>query len=123
MRDPFERTLVDIHPGPRTGDLVVIMIAGEVDADNCAELRRRVVELLPVRPGKRVVLDLGDLTFIGSAGIRELLFCRDTAERHGYRLEIGRAHDNVVQILTIAGVLELFDFTAATTLKGTPGVL
>ncbi|MDY7089243.1 MAG: hypothetical protein SYR96_29565 [Actinomycetota bacterium] len=52
-------------------------------------------------------LDPDALTFIGSAGARELLCCREVVEQLGGTLMISRARENVRQILTLCGPAEL----------------
>jgi anti-anti-sigma factor len=77
--------------------------------ESCAEVQRVVVDLIQRHRPKRVILDLGRVTFLDSAGIRALLTCRRLAVRHGSELESGRAHDNVRQVLTITSLLDVFN--------------
>lgn len=98
-----ERTVLDVGVREHSGDAVVIAVTGEVDGDNCAELRSR----LTGHDARHVTLDLDGLTFIGSAGVRELLYCREVVEQLGGTFVISRAHENVRQILTLCGLTEL----------------
>lgn len=106
----FQRTYpyftVELHV--HTDAAPVIRIAGEIDLDNSTDLRVKLEKLITAEPARRVSLDLTDLWFIGSAGIRELLRCHKVAEERGCRLEISQAHDNVRQVLDICGLSSLF---------------
>jgi anti-anti-sigma factor len=86
----------------------VIVVAGEVDADNCDDFTQQVTELLDRVPAGRVVLDLGELTYVGSAGVRALMLCHDAAERRGITLEVGRIHENALRVLVVCDLTELF---------------
>jgi anti-anti-sigma factor len=98
------------------GDAPIIVVAGEIDIDNRADLTRQVTDLLEQASAARVGLDLGDLTYVGSAGIRALLTCREVAQQLGIRLEVCRIHENALQVLTVCGLTEEFHLPAA----GTP---
>jgi len=89
------------------GSKAVIAVSGEVDTANCDDMRRKVTDLMASDGARHVTLDLSDLTFISSAGIRALLFCRDVAEDGGKRLDIDPAHEHVRQVLTICGLTGL----------------
>ena len=89
------------------GSAAVIAVSGEVDTANCDDMRRKVTDLMASDGALHVTLDLRDLTFISSAGIRALLSCRDIAENAGKRLVIDPAHEHVRQVLTICGLTGL----------------
>ncbi len=52
----------------RYGELVVVSLAGEVDADNVAKVRRCLEEAVETH-GPRLVVDLSRLTFIDTTGL------------------------------------------------------
>jgi anti-anti-sigma factor len=107
--DIFDRPQLVVDRRPSADPATVIAVAGEVDADNCAHLHQQVTALLPCGPAGRVALDLSELTFIGSAGVRTLLQCRHQAEQRGLRLTVSEAHDNVRTVVGICGFDDLFD--------------
>ncbi|MCO8273872.1 STAS domain-containing protein [Actinoplanes sp. TRM 88003] len=91
---------------------MVITVTGEVDSANSDDLRRQIAELVSDQAARTVALDLGELTFLGSAGIRALIDCHDLAASRGGRLEISRAHEHVREVLTICGLTDLFHLPA-----------
>ena len=113
VRHIYERESLDVHIRERGDSSLVIEVVGEVDSDNCAELRRRLADLMIGESTARVALDLAELTFIGSAGVRELLHCREAAERYGGHFEICEAHEHVRQVLHLCGLTELLRLRAA----------
>ncbi|MFB4275005.1 MULTISPECIES: STAS domain-containing protein [unclassified Nonomuraea] len=64
----------------RHGELVVVSLAGEVDADNVSKVRRCLDEAVETH-GPRLVVDLSALTFIDTTGlgvlVRQLAALRD----------------------------------------------
>jgi anti-anti-sigma factor len=68
----------DIHQG-----LVRLRPAGELDLVTAPVVRRRLDELHEDRIG--TVLDLGDISFMGSEGIHILAAAQQAASRDGWR--------------------------------------
>ncbi|MEU8107888.1 STAS domain-containing protein [Nonomuraea muscovyensis] len=67
----------------RHGEMVVVSIAGEVDADNAAKVRRCLDEAAATH-GSRLVVDLSDLRFIDTTGLGVLVRLRaELSEREG----------------------------------------
>ncbi|WP_049572519.1 STAS domain-containing protein [Nonomuraea sp. SBT364] len=64
----------------RHGELVVVSLAGEVDADNVTEVRECLDQAVETH-GPRLVVDLSRLTFIDTTGlgvlVRQLASLRD----------------------------------------------
>ncbi|MFF5079424.1 STAS domain-containing protein [Actinoplanes sp. NPDC000266] len=111
IRDP-QRPSLTIALQQQTGSLTVITVAGEIDSGNHAELRRQLEALLPSTGGGRVSLDLSDVTFIGSAGVRALLECRDTAASRQMPLTISLAHHSVRHVLNLCDLTHEFGLPA-----------
>ncbi|RAK36444.1 anti-anti-sigma factor [Actinoplanes lutulentus] len=87
----------------------VIALIGEVDRDSCSKVLQSVGQVL--RDGNvplRIRMDLAEVTFLDSAGIRTLLHCRRDATRTGCEFGIDPAHENVYQVIEISGLVEVF---------------
>jgi len=79
-------------------DLVVLTVAGELDmatVDRFAAL----VEGIP--PGRRVVVGLGDLEFIDSAGLHLLLNLDLRSRQEGWELALARPRTAVLRMLKL----------------------
>ena len=89
--------MIDIEPA-RDG-VVVVRVAGEIDADT--ELRLRDALLAAVgHPGApHVVVDLADVVFIDSTGVGALIAARTAAVRAGRSLSVHNAKGIVGQVL------------------------
>ncbi|WP_433792640.1 STAS domain-containing protein [Actinoplanes sp. CA-252034] len=91
-----------------TSGAVVVSLAGEVDRVSGPEVQRVIEDALERHRPQRICLDMQQVTFLDSSGIRTLLICRRHALRRRCKLEISRAHDNVRQVLSITALLKVF---------------
>ena len=90
----------------------VILVRGELDLATAPDLEEIVTERLDA--GQEVVLDLRELEFMDSSGLRVLVAAHTRATDGGPRFLIvrPRADGEVAKIMTIAGIdqeLELID--------------
>jgi anti-sigma B factor antagonist len=85
----------------------VLHVVGEVDTLTAPVLRTRLDEHLA--EVELLVLDLTDVTFLGSAGLAVLVGARDEADRVGHRLRLVPGSRIVVRALEATGLLTLFE--------------
>jgi anti-sigma B factor antagonist len=101
----------------RRGDAAVVVPTGELDLATApaleASLSRAFTEAAP-----RVVLDLRELEFIDSSGLRTLLTARRRAEEAGSGFSLVAGHAALERTLEIAGVHKVFTWTAPEELAG-----
>jgi len=81
----------------------VCVVRGELDEASGAELER----LLAARPDVTVV-DLGEVAFVDSAGLRTLLVARQRLAADGVELVVRRSSGAVRRVMRLAGVSHLF---------------
>jgi anti-sigma B factor antagonist len=98
----------------RNDSLTYVELVGEFDL-SCEETFEEVVGA--VRSG-RLVLDLRDLTFIDSAGLRKLLRTWQRSDQDGFALEIVGVNDQVLKTLQMTGLDEVLPMADQTSLKG-----
>jgi anti-anti-sigma factor len=96
----------------RRGDTAIARVSGEFDL---AQVERftDAVRGLPDEFA-RVVLDLGQLTFLDSSGLREIVQLNGYAQRNGFELAVVPPHGSARQTLQVTGVeqwLHLIDST------------
>lgn len=94
MSDPTTRLTVS-----KDGDRIVV--AGDIDAHTCPDLAS---ELDPLPGTGDVRLDVGDVGFIDSSGLRVIIGAHQAAESGNRRLVIERPSKSVSRILEISGL-------------------
>ena len=99
---------VQIHP------------VGEIDSDNCHQLREQVSALLAVEPPSLITLDMSLVPFIDSVGVGALVACYHAAKASGVRLVVSNPTTYVHRILYISGLLGLFGSPARLPERGRP---
>jgi anti-sigma B factor antagonist len=88
-------------------DARVMHVVGEIDTLTAPILRSRLDEQLAQTP--LLVLDLSDVTFLGSAGLAVLVAAKDEADRHRHLLRVVPGSRIVTRALEATGLLTLFD--------------
>jgi len=88
-----------------SGKVAIVTIAGRVDSASAptmdAELEKAVSE------NKKIVLDLKDVAYMSSAGVRALVKAlRHSHKSHG-SLKLARVSDPILEILHTTGMTEL----------------
>jgi anti-sigma B factor antagonist len=92
----------------RVGEVVVLTCRGEVDAATAAQLRSAVAEGLRDPDGGPVVLDMTEVTFLSSTGLRALVDAQRAAARIGEPLRIVVDHARpVLRPIQLTGLDEL----------------
>jgi anti-sigma B factor antagonist len=98
----------------------LIEVGGEVDMVTSPQLRVAVLDQFAAGT-ELVVLDLDEVTFLGTSGLAVLIEVREAAHSAGRELRIACTARRVLRPLTIAGLIPLFDIhaTAAEALAAT----
>ena len=93
----------------RSDEEVTLVVEGELDLASADQLERNIPHLrLPEI--KRIVLDLRQVQFIDSTGLRLLLALRNDAKRNGHALVLVPPAPSVRRIFAITGTRGLFDW-------------
>ncbi len=91
-------------------DLVVLYVSGEIDAVTCDKLQEKIDEL--IEDGINcILLDLYDVTYISSAGLRVILGTAQKLYSNGI-FAVSRPKPNVQEILEMVGlanIIKLYD--------------
>lgn len=93
-------TLVDEVVGPRA--TTVVRMCGEIDGALRAAASRTLVGV--IQRDRRVVVDLGDVSFVDSAGIAFLLQLVQVGREQGFPVLLRDAPQRVVDVLELIGV-------------------
>ncbi len=85
----------------------VLHVVGEIDTLTAPLLRAQLEGAIGGVP--LLVLDLTEVTFLGSAGLAVLVAAKDEAENRNHRLRIVPGSRIVVRALQATGLLGIFD--------------
>lgn len=94
-----------------TGNQARIVARGEIDIATEQALRDAAASAMASAPGGRIVVDLQQVSFMDSSGLRALLQSRDAAEAAGTEFRITADAEGAVQrLFRAAGVTDWFDY-------------
>lgn len=85
-----------------------LALRGELDAATVPAANHALLQLLE-GGSDRVVLDLTELGFMDSMGVRFLIDGRDASRRLGVEIALAYGEGVVERVLTVSGVATLFD--------------
>jgi anti-sigma B factor antagonist len=91
-----------------SGDSVRISLSGELDISTSPSLEKALEDIESDRPDQ-LVIDLRDLAFIDSTGLRVLVNADARAREAGRRLTIVRGSTAVERVFSVTGLDERFD--------------
>jgi anti-anti-sigma factor len=95
----------------KKGDVLVVALAGKLDAISSPELEKRLLEAID-EGGKKVVLDLTRLDYVSSAGVRVFLLAMKRLKEKGGHLHFCGLIPDVRRVFDITGFafrVPLFD--------------
>jgi len=86
-------------------DRLVLVLHGDLDADTLATAREEVAAAEGQTPPV-LVLDLSQLAFVDSSGVRLVLLAQQAADDAGHRLAVRLGHGTTRRIFDTLGVTE-----------------
>jgi anti-anti-sigma factor len=89
------------------GSTHVVHTSGEIDILSAPALRAALLPALET--AEKVVLDLSEVSFLGSSGLAVLVEARDHAQRSGHHLRLICSSRIVLRALEATGLRDLFD--------------
>lgn len=92
----------------KENEMMNLSLCGRLDADTTMELKAVLEEALP--GVKRLELDLVDLEYISSAGLRTLLWAHKELVSHGGVMTICNCNEVVTDIFEITGFADVLNF-------------
>jgi anti-anti-sigma factor len=105
--------------GPKSGGLAIsselvdgavrVSLEGELDLASAGQMEESFATIDEQRPA-RVVVDLSELAFIDSSGLRMLLIADARAREHGYELVLLAGQEPVQRVFEMTGALDVLHF-------------
>ena len=88
-------------------EVTTIKCHGRLVAGNSGEIAAVVRPLIPL--GGRIVIDLGELTYLDSSGLGQLVALKASAIKQGFCiLELANSTPRVLELLKITNLMQLF---------------
>jgi serine/threonine-protein kinase RsbW len=100
-------TMVKYLTGGLRDDAVVLPISGRVDAVTAPQLTRTVHEQI-AQGARFVLLDLHEVTFLSSSGLRALLLIRKELMTLGGELRLAGLQPQVLEVFALTGFTQVF---------------
>ena len=97
----------------RAGDTHVIALSGELDIASVRDVEAELASVEAAARLARLVIDLRDVTFIDSSGLRLVLEASRRADTTAYRLALVRPGPRVFRAFEISGIDTLLPFGPA----------
>ena len=91
-------------------DAYVVRIVGELDLSGCPDLDVALDAAEQTQAG-RIILDLEELTFIDSIGLRTLLQASRRSASNGNRLQVTRGKGHPAKMFRLTGLDEVLPLT------------
>lgn len=90
-----------------SGDQTVVAVVGEVDAASADTLRAAIMEVIDGGQAN-IAVDMSEVSFIDSSGLRVLIAGYKAADAAGGSLSVRAPSDAATRLLEITGQLERF---------------
>ena len=89
--------------GPSSNDPSLVVLSGEIDLANAGDMQTLVDQAIKTTDGT-VRVDMGDVTYVDSTGLRVLLVGSDQLRHDHRRLLVTRASGQVLRLFELCGV-------------------
>ncbi len=89
----------------RRDKVTVVAVSGRVDSVTAATLDEELAKV--VRDNKKVVLDLKNVSYLSSAGVRAILRASQTAQKSGGGVKLSQVPSLVLEVLDNVGVTQV----------------
>jgi anti-sigma B factor antagonist len=93
----------------QVGDVTVIDVAGRITLGDGSSALREALRDLVTKGQKKILLNLGDVTYIDSSGIGELVSGFTTVTNSGGNLKLLNLNKRVKDLLQITKLYTVFD--------------
>ncbi|MBO0875434.1 MAG: STAS domain-containing protein, partial [Pseudonocardia sp.] len=86
------------------GEALVVQVGGEIDLSTASMLHEQLVSACARADGQRLRVDLGDVEFLGSAGLQVLLGVHSLCCRRGVKFEVVNPPRAALRAIQISGL-------------------
>jgi anti-sigma B factor antagonist len=90
------------------GDVVVVVVAGELDMATAPQLQDQITDLLD-NGRSRLVFDLADVSFCDSTGLSVFVRAKNNTDDAGGTVRLAAPQRGVLRILEVSGLVEVLE--------------
>jgi anti-sigma B factor antagonist len=87
--------------------VTIIEISGDVEGKSAPEIQKRILPL--AQAGRKLILDMGHVNYMSSAGLRALLAAHREATTHAGKLVLVRLPEPIRDTMSVTGFLSFFE--------------
>ncbi len=88
------------------GEVTVVEITGEIEASAAAQIQEKVLAL--IKPGLKLLMDMTDVAFMSSAGLRLLLLLYRQVTGQGGQMVLVGLSEEIQDTMSATGFLSFF---------------
>lgn len=93
----------------KVGDVTIVDVAGKMVAtDSPGRLKDKVSSLI-FQGEKQIILNLGEVTYVDSSGLGEIVACHGSATKGGAEIKLANAGKKIKDLLVMTRLLTIFD--------------
>jgi anti-sigma B factor antagonist len=93
----------------KVGGVTVVDVSGRmVSTDNPGRLKDKITSLV-FQGDTQIVLNLGNVTYVDSAGLGEIVACHSSALKGGAEVKIANAANKIKDLLVMTRLVTIFD--------------
>jgi len=89
------------------GEVAVVEISGEIDGSTAPEAQARILAL--AAPDAKILIDMSQVEYMSSAGLRMLLVVYRTAAGQGGKVVLTGLSQDLEDTMSLTGFLDFFD--------------
>jgi anti-sigma B factor antagonist len=93
------------------GDINLVIVSGRLDANSSPELEKELVTLIDAGE-KDFLVDLAELDYISSVGLRVFLMAAKKAKASNGKVALTSLREHVLEVFEIAGFTAIFPISA-----------
>ncbi len=84
----------------------IVTLEGEVDANTAPKIHQQIIPL--AEPGVKILLDMTNVPYMSSAGLRLLLFLYRQTTANSAKLVLVGLSEELIDTMSVTGFLEFF---------------
>jgi anti-sigma B factor antagonist len=93
----------------KVGNVTIVDVAGRmVSTDNPGRLKDKISSLV-FQGEKQIILNLGNVNYVDSSGLGEIVACHGSAIKAGSVIKIANAANKIKDLLVMTRLLTVFD--------------